>query len=77
MTETDSVRLARVEEKLDGLTERLDERHEGIVLRLTCVETDARSLKEDSARALGAAAAFGMIAGAVGGAVLKMIGWGK
>ncbi|GAB6037130.1 hypothetical protein JCM15519_16890 [Fundidesulfovibrio butyratiphilus] len=77
MSETDSVRLARIEEKFDALADKLDERHEGVARRLECAETDLRSLKDDRAKVVGGAAALGFAAGAVGSVILKLFGTTK
>lgn len=77
VTESDSIRLARMEEKLDAWMDRADERHDNTQRRLECVEADTRSLKEDRAKVVGGAAVLGLAAGAVGSVVLKLFGVGK
>ena len=76
MTESDSTRLARMEEKFDALADKIDERHENTKRRLECVEIDTAALKQDRAKVVGAAVVAGGALGAIGSLVLKVIPWG-
>lgn len=74
MTETDSVRLARMEEKLDAWLDRSDERHGNNVKSIASLESKVATLEQDRAKMVGAAVVVGGIMGAIGSTVLKMFG---
>lgn len=74
MTETDSIRLTRVEEKLDALIDRLDERCAHRAASLAEVRKDVDSLKTDRAKVIGGAVAGGAILAWLGNLALKLVG---
>lgn len=76
MGETDSIRLARMEEKQDALRDslnawmdRVDERHENTCKDVRALQADIAALKLDRARVQGAVWAGRVVAAFIGGAV--------
>lgn len=73
MTESDSIRLARVEEKLDALIDKLEERCASRYKTLESVQHDVSGLKQDRAKLVGIGACVGAVLAWVGNAALKLV----
>lgn len=72
MTETDSIRLARVEEKLDALIDKLEERCAARYKTLESIGDDVDALKQDRAKLVGIGACVGAVLTLIGNAAMKL-----